>query len=128
MCVCVCVCVRVRVRACERLCAAFECESDSVAQVESLKLLSTAEKLGVLALLESVFATDGATISSYSIPFFLAGLATLVLIPNDNGESGDARRQPETLDVSLSLAACSSEHSLPHTHSLPLSCARAHVC
>merc|ERR1711990_1416996 len=56
----------------------------TLSKVENLKLLSTAEKFGVLALLENAFAKDGATISSYSIPFFLGGLASLVLIPNDN--------------------------------------------
>ena len=52
--------------------------------MEDLKLLSTAEKLGVLSLLESAFAKDGATITSYSIPFFLGALGSLVLIPTDN--------------------------------------------
>ena len=56
----------------------------TLSKVESLKLLSTAEKLGVLSLLESAFAKDGATITSYSIPFFLGALGALVLIPNDN--------------------------------------------
>merc|ERR1711990_836747 len=56
----------------------------TLSKVESLKLLSTAEKLGVLALLESAFAKDGATITSYSIPFFLGALGSLILIPNDN--------------------------------------------
>ena len=55
----------------------------TLSKVESLKLLSTAEKLGVLSLLESAFAKDGATITSYSIPFFLGGIGSLVLIPND---------------------------------------------
>merc|ERR1711937_709667 len=43
----------------------------TLSKVESLKLLSTAEK-------------HGTTITSYSIPFFLLALLSLVVIPNDN--------------------------------------------
>merc|ERR1712176_1676138 len=56
----------------------------TLSKVESLKLLSTAEKLGILGFLESTFEKDGATITSYSIPFFLLALLSLVVIPNDN--------------------------------------------
>ncbi len=56
----------------------------TLTKVENLKLLSTAEKLGVLALVEDAFAKDGATISSYSIPFLLGAIASLILIPTDN--------------------------------------------
>ena len=56
----------------------------TLSKVESLKLLSTAEKFGILGLLESTFEKDGATITSYSIPFFLLALLSLVVIPNDN--------------------------------------------
>mmetsp|Transcript_6270 Transcript_6270/g.11490 ORF Transcript_6270/g.11490 Transcript_6270/m.11490 type:complete len:192 (-) Transcript_6270:102-677(-) len=58
----------------------------TLSKVEDLKLLSTAEKLGVLSFLESAFAVDGATITSYSIPFFLGALGSLVLIPTDTVE------------------------------------------
>merc|ERR1712176_204348 len=54
--------------------------------VEQSGLLSAAEKLGVLSFLESAFAVDGATITSYSIPFFLGALGSLVLIPTDTVE------------------------------------------
>lgn len=56
----------------------------TLSKIEKLGLLSTAENLGALSLLESAFEKDGATIASYSIPFFLLALATLVLIPDDN--------------------------------------------
>merc|ERR1712032_127621 len=56
----------------------------TLSKVESLKLLSTAEKFGILGLLESTFEKDGATITSYSIPFFLLALLSLVVIPNDS--------------------------------------------
>mmetsp|Transcript_9226 Transcript_9226/g.32056 ORF Transcript_9226/g.32056 Transcript_9226/m.32056 type:complete len:183 (+) Transcript_9226:37-585(+) len=55
----------------------------TLSKIESLKLLSTAEKLGALSLLESVANTDGAVISSLSIPFFLATALGVVLIPDD---------------------------------------------
>ena len=37
-------------------------------QLEELKLLSTAENLGVLSLLERGFETDPGAIAAYSIP------------------------------------------------------------
>jgi hypothetical protein len=41
--------------------------------VEELRLLSTAERLGLLSLLESTASTDGAIISSLGLPFFALG-------------------------------------------------------
>lgn len=43
-------------------------------QLEQLKLLSTAEKLGLFSLAERVLTTDPGAISSASIPFFLAAV------------------------------------------------------
>jgi hypothetical protein len=49
----------------------------------SLFLLST-HSLGLLSLAESAASTDGALISSLSIPFFVIAVAALVLIPDQN--------------------------------------------
>lgn len=43
-------------------------------QLEQLKLLSTAERLGLFSLAERVLTTDPGAISSASIPFFLAAV------------------------------------------------------
>jgi Protein of unknown function (DUF1118) len=48
--------------------------SSSGLQLEQLKLLSTAEKLGLFSLAERVLTTDPGAISSASIPFFLAAV------------------------------------------------------
>lgn len=46
----------------------------SVLQLEQMKLLSTAEKLGLFSLAERVLTSDPGAISSASIPFFLAAV------------------------------------------------------
>jgi hypothetical protein len=84
----------------------------TLSKVEELKLLSTAERcarcrvlassshtraahmrwlthpprrsLGLLSLAESAASTDGALISSLSIPFLLVAVAAVVLIPDQN--------------------------------------------
>lgn len=43
-------------------------------QLEQLKLLSTAEKLGLFSLAEKVLTSDPGAISSASIPFFIAAI------------------------------------------------------
>ena len=53
--------------------------SSSGLQLEQLKLLSTAEKLGLFSLAERVLTTDPGAISSASIPFFLAAVGELLL-------------------------------------------------
>merc|ERR1711924_562856 len=55
----------------------------SLSKIEELGLLSTAEKLGALSLLEKVSQTDGATVASFGIPFFLAAIAVVSLVPYD---------------------------------------------
>ena len=55
----------------------------SLSKIEELGLLSTAEKLGALSLLEKVSQTDGATVASFGIPFFLAAIAVVSLVPDD---------------------------------------------
>lgn len=40
-------------------------------QIEQLKLLSTAENLGLLTILERLLVTDPGRVTSLSIPFFL---------------------------------------------------------
>ena len=41
-------------------------------QIEQSKLLSTAENLGLLAILERLLVTDPGKVTALSIPFFLA--------------------------------------------------------
>lgn len=55
-----------------------------LAKLEQLKLLSTAERLGVFSLAEKVLTSDPGAITSASIPFLLAAVASLVFIPTDN--------------------------------------------
>ena len=43
-------------------------------QLESLKLFSTAERLGLLSTLERLLVSDPAAISSISLPLFVASL------------------------------------------------------
>lgn len=43
-------------------------------QIEDLKLLSTAESLGTLSLLERALETEPGTIASFSIPPFVAAV------------------------------------------------------
>lgn len=45
-----------------------------VVQLESLKLFSTAERLGLLSTLERLLVSDPAAISSISLPLFVASL------------------------------------------------------
>ena len=52
--------------------------------VLSLFSLFLARSLGLLSLAESAASTDGALISSLSIPFFVIAVAALVLIPDQN--------------------------------------------
>jgi hypothetical protein len=95
------------------LLSAAEKAGVTLKKVEELKLLSTAERcahthtramhllsffsrsrlalppslsssLGLLSLAESAASTDGALISSLSIPFFVIAIAALVLIPDQN--------------------------------------------
>ena len=41
-------------------------------QIEQSKLLSTAENLGLLAIIERLLVTDPGKVTALSIPFFLA--------------------------------------------------------
>ena len=41
-------------------------------QIEESKLLSTAENLGLLAIIERLLVTDPGKVTALSIPFFLA--------------------------------------------------------
>lgn len=43
-------------------------------QIEDLKLLSTAESLGALSLLEKALVTEPGTIASFSIPPLVAAI------------------------------------------------------
>merc|ERR1712196_603473 len=52
----------------------------SLSKIEKLGLLSTAEKLGALSLLEKLSSTDGATVASFGIPFFVLAVA---IVPDD---------------------------------------------
>ncbi len=47
------------------------------AQLESLKLLSTAERLGLLSTLERLLVSDPAAISSLALPLLVASLGAL---------------------------------------------------
>ena len=53
-------------------------------KIEELGLLSTAENLGVLSVLEEALTMNPGTLTSYSIPFLIASILALVLIPSDN--------------------------------------------
>ena len=50
--------------------------------MESLKLLSTAERLGLLSTLERLLVSDPAAISSLALPLFVASLGAL-MCPRD---------------------------------------------
>ncbi|KAL4419605.1 hypothetical protein ABPG77_001659 [Micractinium sp. CCAP 211/92] len=56
----------------------------SLSKIEKLGLLSTAERLGLLTLAEELLTTEPGKISSASLPFFVAAIACLVFIPQDN--------------------------------------------
>ncbi|KAI7845127.1 hypothetical protein COHA_001332 [Chlorella ohadii] len=56
----------------------------SLSKIEKLGLLSTAERLGLLTLAEDLLTTEPGKISSASLPFFVAAVGSLVLIPQDN--------------------------------------------
>ncbi|EFN59966.1 hypothetical protein CHLNCDRAFT_133072 [Chlorella variabilis] len=56
----------------------------SLGKIEKLGLLSTAERLGLLTLAEDLLTTDPGKISSASLPCFVAAIAALVFIPQDN--------------------------------------------
>eukprot|EP00210_Caulerpa_lentillifera_P007931 g7570.t1 len=56
----------------------------SLTKIEELGLLSTAEKLGLLTLAEKALTSDPGVITSISIPFLIAMIGALVLIPGDN--------------------------------------------
>ena len=56
----------------------------TLGKIEKLGLLSTAERLGLLTLAEDVLTSDPGRVTTASIPFILAGLASLVLIPHDS--------------------------------------------
>ena len=61
----------------------------ALGKIEQLRLLSTAENLGLLSLAESAATTDGAVVSSLGLPFFALGCgasqskarATVVYLP-----------------------------------------------
>lgn len=55
----------------------------SLSKIEKLGLLSTAEKLGALSLLEKLSSTDGATVASFGIPFFVLAIAIVAIVPDD---------------------------------------------
>jgi len=56
----------------------------NLAKMEELKLLSTAERLGLLSLAEKALTSDPGAISSASILPLIAGVGALVFIPQDN--------------------------------------------
>ncbi|KAK9814674.1 hypothetical protein WJX72_009598 [[Myrmecia] bisecta] len=56
----------------------------TLTQIEKLGLLSTAERLGLLTTLEKLLVAEPGQVSSLSIPFLLATLGALVVIPDDN--------------------------------------------
>lgn len=56
----------------------------SLTKIEELGLLSTAEKLGLLSLAEKALTTDPGVVTSLSIPFLVAAIGALVVIPGDN--------------------------------------------
>lgn len=56
----------------------------SLGKIEQMGLLSTAERLGLLTLAEDVLTSDPGKISSASLPFLVAAIASLALIPQDN--------------------------------------------
>ena len=62
---------------------AFSLIEKTLPLVEKLGLLSTAEKLGALSLLEKLSMMDGATVASFGIPFFVAAIAVVSLVPDD---------------------------------------------
>lgn len=57
----------------------------SLSKIESMGLLSTAERLGALSFAEELLVSDPGKITSASLPFIVAGIASLSLIPHDNG-------------------------------------------
>lgn len=57
----------------------------TLTKIEQAGLLSTAENLGLLSLAEDLLTANPATIASGSLPFIVAAIASLSLIPHDNG-------------------------------------------
>lgn len=57
----------------------------TLTKIEQAGLLSTAENLGLLALAEDLLTANPATIASGSLPFIVAAVLSLSLIPHDNG-------------------------------------------
>lgn len=58
-------------------------------QLEELKLLSTAESLGALSLVERAFETDPGTIASLSIPPFLGSIGKHASVGEDTPIEAD---------------------------------------
>jgi amino acid transporter len=57
----------------------------TLTKIEQAGLLSTAENLGLLAAAEDLLTANPATIASGSLPFIVAAVLSLSLIPHDNG-------------------------------------------
>ena len=49
----------------------------AILQIEQAKLLSTAEKFGLLTVLERLLVTDPGRVTALSIPFFLASVGKM---------------------------------------------------
>lgn len=57
----------------------------TLSKIESAGLLSTAERLGLLAVAEDVLTSNPATLASNSLPFIVLAVLSASLIPHDNG-------------------------------------------
>jgi hypothetical protein len=57
----------------------------TLSKIESAKLLSTAENLGLLSLAEDVLTGDPATLAAGALPFVVLAIASASLIPHDSG-------------------------------------------
>jgi hypothetical protein len=57
----------------------------TLTKIEQAGLLSTAENLGLLAIAEDLLTANPATIASGALPFIVAAVLSLSLIPHDNG-------------------------------------------
>ena len=57
----------------------------TLTKIEQSGLLSTAENLGLLSVAEDLLTANPATIASGSLPFIVAAILSLALIPHDNG-------------------------------------------
>jgi hypothetical protein len=57
----------------------------TLSKIESAGLLSTAERLGLLAVAEDILTSNPATLASNSLPFIVLAVLSASLIPHDNG-------------------------------------------